>query len=33
MGKLNKELHEALENLDGKEFTRGATVGKTLKEF
>lgn len=33
MGKLNKELHEALENLDGKEFTRGASVGKTLKNF
>lgn len=33
MGKFNKELHEALENLDGNEFTRGATAGKTLKNF
>lgn len=33
MGKFNRELHEALENLDGKEFTRGATVGRTLKNF
>ena len=33
MGKFNKELHEALENLDGSEFTRGTTVGRTLKNF
>lgn len=33
MGKFNRELHEALENLDGNEFTRGATAGKTLKNF
>lgn len=33
MAKFNKELHEALENLDGNEFTRGATAGKTLKNF
>lgn len=33
MAKFNKELHEALENLDGSEFTRGTTVGKTLKNF
>ena len=33
MGKFNKELHEALENLDGTEFERGETVGKTLRNF
>lgn len=33
MGRFNKELHEALENLDGNEFTRGITVGSTLKNF
>lgn len=33
MGRFNKELHEALENLDGSEFTRGKTVGSTLKNF
>ena len=33
MAKFNKELHEALENLDGNEFTRGVTAGKTLKTF
>ena len=33
MARMNKELHEALENLDGNEFTRGITVGKTLKNF
>ena len=33
MAKFNKELHEALENLDGAEFTRGETIGKTLRNF
>ena len=33
MGKFNKELHEAMENLDGTEFDRGETVGKTLRNF
>jgi hypothetical protein len=33
MAKFNKELHEALENLDGVEFTRGETAGKTLRNF
>lgn len=33
MAKLNKELHEALENVDGKEFTRGTTLAKTLQNF
>jgi hypothetical protein len=33
MAKFNKELHEALENLDGTEFTRGETVGRTLYNF
>ena len=33
MNKFNKELHEALENIDGSEFTRGITVGSTLKNF
>lgn len=33
MARMNKELHEALENLDGNEFTRGSTVGKTLRNF
>lgn len=33
MGKFNQGLHEALENLDGTEFDRGETVGKTLRNF
>ncbi len=33
MGRNNKELHEALENLDGTEFTIGSTIAKTLKNF
>lgn len=33
MAKFNNELHTALENLSEKEFSKGLTVGKTLKNL
>ena len=33
MGRNNKEIHRALQNLSGAEFTRAKTFGRTLEKF